>query len=218
MFNYTQHGVDLFLDRHPGMRLGPIIDNHLVLEGLFRFNAVPVEGRVISDSFELKILVPKSFPKEIPIIFETGGEIPPHPDYHINSTDNSLCLGTALRIMMQLEKNSTLLGFSNDFLLPYLYAVSMKLNSGGEFAFGELAHGSQGILQDYGDLLKLDSLSQIKNALILLGTKKRNANKKPCPCGCGRRYGVCNYRSHLEQFRNLSNSKWFLLQANNILL
>ena len=64
--------------------------------------------------------------------------------------------------------------------MPYLYAVSYKLKNGGDFVFGDLAHGDQGIVDDYSILLGLATRFQIKQAIHLLGVKKRIATKQLC--------------------------------------
>ena len=83
--------------------------------------------------------------------------------------------------------------------MPYLYAVSKKLQYGGDFAFNELAHGELGIIADYCDLFGLKKREQVINVLELLGMKPRIANKKPCPCECGRRLSA-----NAHSFENLT--------------
>ena len=113
-------------------------------------------------------------------------------------------------------KEPTLIIFSSYFIKPYLYAITLNKRVGGKLVFGELDHGDKGILQDYSEIFNLHTLKQIKDALVLLSIKKRVANKKHCPCGCGFRYGKCNYRLHLEKFRHIANQEWFQNQANSI--
>lgn len=101
-------------------------------------------------------------------------------------------------------------------MVPYLFAVSNKIQSGGEFVFGELPHGKKGIIDDYLDLFGLKSHEQVLNTIILLGMKKRLANKKPCPCGCGKRLGVCSFNYKINQFRKMAPRSWFSNHAKVI--
>ena len=208
-------GLDEFLIENPEMSIVPNRSEKIVIDGLFRFHAAPPNGKEIMDTYQLSIIVPKKFPKELPSVFETGGKIPREPKFHV-SEDGSLCLGTQLRIMISIVQKPTLSIFTTYFIKPYLYAISLNRIAGGELIFGELDHGDKGILQDYSKILNLYSLEQIKQALLLLSIKKRLANKKPCPCGCGFRYGKCKYRLHLEKFRYLSDKEWFESQASAI--
>ena len=188
MSNRDLFGVAQFLKEYPGMSIQPFKGQDLVFKGVFAFTANTPNGLEISDCYSLKISIPKRFPIALPNVWEIAGKIPRNGDYHINP-DDTLCLGTSLRILTKIKENPSLSGFAKSCLEPYLYAVSYKLKNGGELCFGELAHGKQGIIDDYRDLLGLRTEEQIMEALMLLGMKKRVANKKPCPCGCGNRLG-----------------------------
>lgn len=155
------------------------------------------------------MVVPTQFPKELPIVHELGGRIPRQGRYHINPDDFSLCLGSRLRLLITLAHEPTLIGFAKNCLIPYLYAVSHKLAQGGEFAFGELPHGSTGELADYGDLLGLHTTNQVMKAIRYLGMKKRRANKLPCACGCGQRLGACAFNERIRKLRRVAERAWF---------
>ena len=140
---------------------------------------------------------------------------PPAPDgsrpgeYHVNQTDNTLCLGSPLSLLLKLSKNPRLDGFAENCLVPYLFAISRKLKTGGSFPFGELAHGQAGILSDYAHLFGLKEAKNVGYVLELLGTKKRRANKLLCPCGCPSRLGRCKFNLRLREFRDLASRSWF---------
>lgn len=196
-----------FLRNHPGMTVKPGSQD-LILEGDFNFTASSPSHGDVTDSFTIQIRIPSRFPRELPIVREIGGRIPRNGKYHVNP-DDSLCLGSRLRLLQIVAKSPTLTGFAGACLVPYLFAVSRKLTHGDEFVFGELAHGSPGELRDYMDLLSLKSPEQVKNALRCLGMKKRLANKLSCPCGCGRKLGRCHFNRKLREFRELADLSWF---------
>jgi len=116
----------------------------------------------------------------------------------------------------RIRQEPTLSGFASRCVVPFLYAVSKRLLDGEDFVFSELAHGKEGILEDYLDLLALVNLDQVSYAIELLGTKRRVANKKNCPCGCGKRLGECGYHRKLNVFRNLAPRSWFLLHLQSL--
>lgn len=91
--------------------------------------------------------------------------------------------------------------FAEKCLVPYLYAVSYKIKNGGDLFFGELAHSSQGVLQDYCELFGVNTKLQVFQVLKLLALKKRIANKMLCPCGCNRKLGSCILHFKLNKFR-----------------
>ncbi len=197
------------------MSIAPSRGHETVLKGVFLFSAQPKGKREITDSYSLKIVIPFSFPKDIPKVTETGRKIPRDGKHHINPND-TLCLGAPLRLRRNLAQHPTLIGFVKICLLPYLYAVSHKLKYGGPLPFGELDHGEKGVILDYLNLFGLKKPEQVKQTLLLLGMKKRIANKKPCPCDCGKRLGVCYFHYKVNKFRNIAPRSWFKAHVFNL--
>jgi len=206
-----------FLRAQPHIRLLPSRSEATLLEGTLLLNAQDEAGFVIKESYQLRISIPMQYPKELPIIWEIGDKIKRTPDNHINETDDdrngSFCLGTPLRLHLQLRKEPSLAMFVEDCIEPYLYAISKKLKNGGKLTFGELPHGKAGIIHDYSNLFKLQGEDAIRKALHILSLRIRRANKKLCPCSCGLFYGRCAYRFHLNLFRGAKPRRWFRLQA-----
>ncbi len=208
-------GLEQFLTEFPRMALRPGADSVLLLRGIFDFTAQRKGGALITDAYALSIRIPQDFPADLPTVVELERKIPRDGNHHVNS-DETLCLGAPLRLLRALAHEPTLIGFVHTCVVPYLYAVSHKLRFGGPFVFDELAHGAKGVLADYADLFKLARPTQAEAALRLLGMKKRRANKLRCPCGCGRRVGVCRLNSRLKEFRLLASRSWFRAQVIQI--
>ena len=202
-------GIHEFLHDYPRMVLKPVsAGSSVTISGVFEFSAKAANGNDITDEYSLRIQIPKAFPRDIPEVIETGHKIPRNGDYHVNP-DGTLCLGSQLRLLWQLSLVPTLVGFAEKCLVPYLYAISYKLQFGADLPFNELQHGTPGELSDYADLFGLKEAEQARAALRLLTMKKRDANKYPCPCGCGRRLGKCSFNDKIRKFRNLADGNWF---------
>jgi len=208
------NNLSQFLSDYPGMSIAPCSNAGTLLRGKFRFRANVSGSDEIEDFYRLEIVVPDKFPQALPKVKETGGKIPRDSNFHVNS-DGTLCLGSPLRLLRKVHSAPNLTGFADKCLVPYLYAVSYKLAHGGEFVFGELAHGNQGIVDDYSDLLGLKGVAQIVEAIRLLGIRKRIANKRPCPCGCGKKLGTCPFHHRLNEFRKMASVSWFKAHALN---
>jgi len=208
------NSLSQFLDDYPGMSTAPCLDAGVCLRGKFRFKANVPGSDEIEDSYKLEIAVPDKFPRTLPKVKETGGKIPRDGNFHVNP-DGTLCLGSPLRLLKKVHGVPSLSGFADKCLVPYLYAVSYKLIHGGDFVFGELGHGDQGIVDDYSVMLGLKERHQITQAIQLLGVKKRIANKRPCPCGCGKRLGACPFHHKLNEFRKMAPVAWFKAHALN---
>lgn len=208
-------GLDEFRRDYPLMALRPRAGDRRIIKGQFRFIAVHAEAGKVEDSFDLDIHVPRAFPRELPKVVEIGGRIPRTGGFHINQFDGSLCLGSPVHLLLKLSSAPTLCGFAEKCLVPYLFAISQKLNRNADFPFGELAHGAEGALADYQCLFGLESKLQALSALALLATKKRVANKRLCPCGCGKRLGKCAFNTRIRSYRALANRAWFLKEFSS---
>jgi hypothetical protein len=209
------HGALEFIKDYPGMSFGPSRGSDLILKGRFKFRATVKNGPEIEDSYNLDISISNNFPHALPKVKEIGNKIPKDLKHHINP-DDTLCLGSPLRLLMKIYKKPSINGFAEECLVPYLYAVSYKIQNGGDFIFGELAHGEEGIIDDYTELWGLKNREQVVNALNLLGMKKGLANKKPCPCGCGKRLGTCSFHDKLNNFRKMAPQSFFRSHSKNV--
>lgn len=196
-----------FLEDQPLVALRPKTSDDTVLKGPFRVHAKFADYPEIDEFYRLNISIPRDFPKALPVVKEIEGRIPRLADFHVNQ-DGSLCLGSRLRLMMRLQRNPTLAGFACECVVPFLYAMSLKLTLGVDFIFGELPHGRRGEVDDYRDLLDLKNEEQIIPALRAILKKRRLANKLPCPCGCSQRLGKCPFNSTIREFRKALPKGW----------
>ena len=86
--------IEGLLDRQRGMSLVPSWDKGFLLAGDYCFQAKPEGGELVSDQFAVRILVPDTFPSQLPTVWEAGSRIPKKADWHVNiKTDCSICLG-----------------------------------------------------------------------------------------------------------------------------
>jgi hypothetical protein len=200
-------GLDEFLSDQPFISIQPSNGNSLLLEGEFQFCAEHEGHPRISDTYHLQIAIPKEFPRRVPAVREIGRRIPCKADFHVNR-DGALCLGSRIRIMVLIQAAPTMQGFSKNCIVPFLYAMSLKLSHGQDFIFGELRHGVHGELDDYREILGLKRNDQVVSALRCLLKKKRLANKMACPCGCRRRLGKCAFNVNIRRLRNVLPKAW----------
>ena len=204
--------IEQFLLDYPGMSLAPSRSRDLILKGKFAFQAKSKNGPEIIDSFEILISVPTRFPRELPKVTEVANRIPRDGNHHVNP-DGTLCIGSPLRLLSLISGKPDIICFAEKCIVSFLYAISNKLESGEDFIFKELDHGTLGIIDDYLDLFKLNTPHQIIETLNLLGLKKRVANKKSCPCQCGSRFGKCASGARINKFRTLAARSCFRKHA-----
>lgn len=204
-----------FLGEYPRMSICPSRTDDILIRGHFDYSACPKNGAEITDSYELSILVPSKFPHAFPKVREIGHKIPRDGNNHIN-TDDTLCLGSPIRIMMKLSANPTLSGYIDTCLVPYLYAISHRLAYGGDLVFSELDHGKAGIIDDYIDLFGINSPEQVLVVLNILSNNENKYINKPCPCGCGKKLKKCFFRYEINQFRKIASRAWFKEHKKNL--
>lgn len=203
--------VDEMLLAYPDLSLRPVVDGIVRIGGTLVFSADASGLERIDDAYEVEISVPMAFPRKLPLVKETGARIP--RTFHTNP-DSSLCLGSPVRLQLKLAKTPTLLGFVESCLIPYLYGFSYRQKH-GQLPFGELDHGSKGIRHDFADLFGVKSDEAAVRMVALAGLKKRDANRRSCPCGSGRRLGKCHNR-RVNELRNQLGRDWFQEQYRRI--
>lgn len=92
----------------------------------------------------------------------------------------------------------------------YNQALATSLRGSGrrDFYFGELDHGPIGLAQDYKPLFGVHTDEAARECVQLLGLRKRVANKRRCPCSCGRRLGKCELRVRINALRIMAPRSW----------
>lgn len=200
-------GLEDFLAAHPRIRLLEINNEHLILSGEYHLKAQLAGSQLIDRTYRLKLVCPRDYPKKIPTVIDEESYFPRNQEYH-TYTDGSFCLGSELKIKSLIKDNNSLSAFFSEIVDRFLYAVTHRIEY-GNFPYGELAHGEQGLVDDYGEMFRVSGKLAVIRALQALGKRKREANKVLCPCGCGLRLGRCDYRFVLNEFRNIERRRWF---------
>lgn len=196
--------VQELIGKYPGLRLLPTVDKDLRIAGTLEFSAQAPGRENITDHYEINMSVAQSFPQSVPIVREVGGRVP--KGFH-KMTDGELCLGSPTRLRLILSETSSLLSFVERCVIPYLYGYSL-VEKGGALPFGELAHGTKGLREDLADLVGFREERILDQFIKLISMKKRQANKRSCPCGSGLRAGRCHNRK-LNMLRDKLGRRWF---------
>lgn len=207
MWHWDALGLEDFLAGHPRIRIAEINDDRLVLAGEYHLRAQLAGSQLIDRTYRLKLVCPRDYPAKLPKVIDEEKYFPRNQEYHTYG-DGSFCLGSELKIKSLLRDEHSLSVFFKEIVDRFLYAVTHRIEF-GNFPYGELAHGEQGLVDDYGEMFGLSGKLAVLRALRALGKRKREANKLPCPCGCGLRLGRCNYRFVLNGFRNIARRRWF---------
>lgn len=201
---YRAWGVEDLLSRHPGLRIAPTVDGTLRFRGDLDVAARSPDGISVYDRFGVEIAVPREFPSVAPDVRETEGRI---PETHHKLSRNRFCLGSPTAVRLQLLADPTLGGFVERLVIPYLFSFAY-FERHGRMPYGELEHGTDGIRQHLAELFGMPSRDAAIAATRLAAMRKRSANKRPCPCGSGRRLGRCHNQC-VNHYRRLLGRSWF---------
>lgn len=208
-------GLFEFLLEQPDLDVASAGDDGVLLEGVFGLDAThEFAGRQFA-RYHLRILIPWRFPSLLPRVYEMGEVIPRTPDFHVNLHDGSFCLGSELRLREFLLTSRRIDQFFGYALVPYLYAVTVKLRCGGSFIFGELRHGVVGLLQDVASRLAIPE-ARAAYGLYLGTLRRRVANKRRCPCDCGRRLSKCATHHRINTLRSCVGRAWLRGQFGSV--
>jgi hypothetical protein len=199
--------IELFLKEYTGMSYAPVLDENTRLKGAFTFEATVTDGLTINDTYELEIIIPKAYPKEIPTIIETKGKIPRKPDNHID-INGVLCLGSGIALLLIIENDTSFLKYIKKCLIPYLYAITLKLKYNENFIFGELEHGNKGLFDDYKNLFQVDSNEKVITIIEYILSKPSKIVNMKCPCGCGRKVKYCQLHHTIKHIKKVISKKW----------
>lgn len=154
---------------------------------------------ILWKTFSVRILIPSKYPNILPSIYETGGEIPIEPDWHINF-DGSCCVGPNTKIYRKLDFKITLKRWLDIVVLPFLFDQVYKLEK-GEYIGKEHAHGNKGLIEDYKEWWRLESQEDVVNKLKLITKKNKYPRNEPCFCGSKLKYKKCHLFSSM--FNNI---------------
>lgn len=193
--------------RYTGLRIAPSAGEELKLAGELGFHVTGPDGVSIEDSYEVELRVPSDFPLRTPTARETGGRIA--PTFHKLEGD-LLCLGAPTELRIRLAMSPTLLTFVERIVIPFLYGHTYH-QAYGRMPFGELEHGTAGLLQHFAGLFGVTEKSAALGFVRVASLRRRVANKLPCPCASGRRLGRCHNR-RVNWGRALLGRTWFVQQ------
>ncbi|MFH1926482.1 MAG: SEC-C domain-containing protein [Chloroflexota bacterium] len=203
-------------DKYTGLSLS-IDDEGASITGALKFDATYNRVR-LSDTYDVEIVVPKSYPEDPPKARETADRIP--ADFHTNP-DGFACLTTPLEIRKQFNRQPDLIGFIDHLLIPYLFGYThlLKYNF---LPFGEFDHGYEGVNQSYAGLIeKYREAFSVDDDIEVMGLLKvisedNYRGHHDCPCGSSLKLRDCHGPAILE-IKKSQSAQYFFEEYINLL-
>lgn len=122
--------------------------------------------KIVTDSYEVKIMWSQGYPFKFPLVFETGGRIPINLDWHVFETDGHCCIKAIPEEMVLCKKGISLDWFISTQLVPYFFNQSFRQENG--YYYHERSHGIKGTLESFADIFKTTNVNSILNLLSVL--------------------------------------------------
>lgn len=196
------------LREHPALSLAPRVSAQVVVAGDFRCFASGPNDVVIDEIYSIELRIPSTFPRDVPQVFERGGRI--SESFH-HLENGELCLGSPTAVRAAINGAPTIRAFLANLVTPYLYGHAFH-GRYGVMPFGELPHGAQGLEEHLLHFFRMPADTRVLLLLQLTGLRRREANKRPCPCGAARRLGRC-HNTQVNAARRLLGRTWFRQHA-----
>jgi hypothetical protein len=173
--------------------------DYVLVEGTFDVN----EGDVRIEGFLIRVLLPTSYPLEIPTVWELGGRVPRQLDWHVNG-NGTLCVGLPEELWLRFKGRFELKEFLEGPVRSYFVGVCEKL-AGRPWPWEEWAHGAPALQEFYGKVIGTEDIECVK-ALLAMLEKDLVKGHWRCPCGSGKEIRRC----HLPTVRDLHATlpKW----------
>lgn len=179
----------------------------------FKNNQEFIQGSIClrSDSGEeigryfIEIMIPREYPRRMPVVKETGNKIPKISDRHINLKDGSACVIHEEEWFLEFGNISSIVKFINTYV--YNFFISQKyFEIKKEWVYGQWAHYSEGKVEFYTNFLKI--LFYDKDLLLNLTEHYLLNNKLNelvfCYCKNGLTFMHC--KEHYEKIKLLHNN------------
>lgn len=159
-------------------------------------------NRKISDftlyrEYKVEILLFKDESK-LPEVYDVDGQI--DSQYPHRYKDGKICLDTDVAIKIRFENGIDLCLWMQDFVEVFYFSYEyFKRN--GEYPFGERKHGSDGVIETYGDYFHVAQKKSILNCLRYITVRGYNGHDQ-CPCGSGKYIRKCHGKYILPFYNN----------------
>ena len=204
--------------RYPNLELLRYPSGELWVRGCIGFS-IEHDSHMIEDYYNLQFLILDDYPALPPFVFEPEGKIP--KDFGHFMAAGNFCLGAPVEVRRRFAEHKNLLRFIEYQVIPYLFSYSYERDH-GKLPFGDLRHGTQGLLQYYTDFFGTYPVEAMK--LLKCLADDFAPPLMACPCGSGSKLRDCHgpklteLRPHLppRQFEKELRDMIKLLQAAGV--
>lgn len=172
-----------------------IVKDCIVIQGSF---PIEYKGQEL-DRFKVKVVILPSFPKDPPVVFETGGRIPRTLERHVYPKLGNCCLFHSDAFRIRYPNGMPFLDFLRGPIRDY-FLGQLAVEAGQPWPFGELGHGKQGAIQYFEEEFDVKGEQAVLNCLDYISYSVLKGHHR-CPCGSTLRLRNCHW-AKLNELRN----------------
>lgn len=195
--NKIETQIDELIATYPDLKIISEDNDSYTMGGNVFINA-ECKSIQLADDFDIEIIVPKNFPKTLPLVKEKSGKIP--KDFEHIYHDGTLCLAVNAEIKIFVNEIPNLHAWFRKYVVDYFYTV-MYVDRYGTFPYGERKHDIEGIIEFYQDFFNERDIFRIYS--LLQNVKKQNIKgHNLCPCGSRKKCRYCHYSKLIKLYRN----------------
>ena len=165
-------------------------DDNVFLKGILD---IPNSQGDLINSFLIEIHQTDLFPYRFPKLYEVGDLIPCDVDWHKYS-DNSCCITVPPEEIILCKDGITVIQFITRHAIPYFANQCYRMITGSYKA--EYAHGKQGFLEFYADLMGTTDISKwyLYMEYAFENNRLKFERNISCFCGSGVKFKKCHDR------------------------
>ena len=145
------------------------------------------------DSYQIEIRR-GNYPKQYPLVFETGGRIPKNIEWHIYPDTGNCCFEIPAEELLHCKAGLTLIDFLEQIVMPYFYNQTYRQVNG--FYYNEHKHGLGVVFDYYRKIFNANSFLEIINLLDTISIIEPPPRTSLCFCGSGLKYRKCHKQAY----------------------
>lgn len=156
------------------------------------------------NTFDIKIVVPESYPYCVPKVIEISEIIPRDIDWHI-SENGICCLDSDNNLIVLSRHGINLRDFIAKKIYPFFANQLYKLQE-NKYAGKEYKHHVDGVIQYYIEDLKIPTAEILVVFLEQILSKKDLTRNRLCPCMSGEKIKNCHLKA-IETIKTIGREK-----------
>jgi len=142
------------------------------------------------NTFDIILVIPKSYPYCIPLLMEQSKLIPREIDWHI-SPEGFCCMDVEHNLIAMSKRGINLTDFIKDKVYSFFANQLYKLEA-QHYAGPEYAHHVAGVLQYYKEKHNISNAETVLIFLDAVLSKTRIGRNDSCLCGSGNKTKNCH--------------------------